>query len=90
MNETIQFLTEYGPLVLFVVVFVEQIGLPLPALPVLVAAGVLAGTGHVNFWVALGVTVSRRGGLDLVRVEPGRVAGCSMYSAASPWSRTPV
>ncbi|NOS76959.1 MAG: sulfurtransferase [Nitrospira sp.] len=75
MNETIQFLTEYGPLMLFVVVFVEQIGLPLPALPVLVAAGVLAGTGYVNLWVALGVTVSAALAADWIWFELGRHQG---------------
>jgi len=75
MNETIQFLTEYGPLVLFAVVFVEQIGLPLPALPVLVAAGVLAGTGHVNLWIALGVTVSAALAADWIWFELGRRQG---------------
>ncbi|HSN05594.1 MAG TPA: VTT domain-containing protein [Nitrospira sp.] len=75
MSETIQFLTEYGPLVLFAVVFVEQIGLPLPALPVLVAAGVLAGTGHVNLWIALGVTVSAALAADWIWFELGRRQG---------------
>lgn len=75
MNETIHFLTEYGPLVLFVVVFVEQIGLPLPALPVLVAAGVLAGTGHLNLWVALGVTVAAALAADWIWFELGRRQG---------------
>ncbi len=75
MNETIQFLTEYGPLVLFVVVFVEQIGLPLPALPVLVAAGVLAGTGYLNLWVALGVTVAAALAADWIWFELGRRQG---------------
>lgn len=75
MHETIQFLTEYGPLVLFVVVFVEQIGLPLPALPVLVAAGVLAGTGHLNLWIALGVTVSAALAADWIWFELGRRQG---------------
>ncbi|MEK7787176.1 MAG: sulfurtransferase, partial [Chloroflexota bacterium] len=72
MNETIQFLTEYGPLVLFAVVFVEQILLPLTALPVLVAAGVLAGAGHVNLWIALGVTVSAALAADWIWFELGR------------------
>lgn len=75
MNETIQFLTEYGPLVLFVVVFVEQIGLPLPALPVLVAAGVLAGSGHLNLWIAFGVTVAAALAADWIWFELGRRQG---------------
>lgn len=40
-------LHRYGALVVFGVVFAEQLGLPFPALPLLVAAGVLIGTGHL-------------------------------------------
>ncbi len=43
-----EILHRHGALVLFAVVFAEQVGLPLPALPLLVAAGVLIGTGHVG------------------------------------------
>ena len=41
-------LNRHGALVLFAVVFAEQVGFPLPALPLLVAAGVLIGAGHVG------------------------------------------
>ena len=53
MNETLDFLTRHGPLVLFLVVFVEQMGLPLPAVPWLLAAGALAGAGKMNAMSAL-------------------------------------
>ena len=51
MNETISFLSQHGALVLAAAVFAEQIGLPLPALPFLIAAGALVwhggdGAGH--------------------------------------------
>jgi membrane protein DedA with SNARE-associated domain/rhodanese-related sulfurtransferase len=75
MNETVQFLTQYGLLVLFLVVFVEQIGLPLPAIPVLVAAGVLAGTGHLNLWLAAGVTVFAALAADWIWYDLGRRRG---------------
>jgi membrane protein DedA with SNARE-associated domain/rhodanese-related sulfurtransferase len=58
MDEAIQFLVQHGAVVLFAVVFAEQAGLPVPALPLLVAAGALVGAGHLNLWVALGVTIS--------------------------------
>ena len=75
MNETIEFLTQYGALVLFVVVFIEQIGLPLPAIPVLVAAGVLAGAGHLNLWLAAGVTVLGALAADWIWYDLGRRRG---------------
>lgn len=53
MSETLDFLTRHGPLVLFLVVFVEQMGVPLPAAPWLLAAGALAGTGKMNAMSAL-------------------------------------
>lgn len=53
MNETLDFLVRHGAAVLFVVVFIEQLGLPLPAAPWLVAAGALAGAGKVNWLGAL-------------------------------------
>ena len=45
MSETLQFLVKHGYLVLFAWVFAEQIGLPLPSVPLLLAAGALAGAG---------------------------------------------
>ena len=41
MNEINQFLGAYGGLILFVTVFAEQSGLPIPAAPWLLAAGAL-------------------------------------------------
>lgn len=53
MNETLDFLTRHGPLLLFLAVFVEQMGVPLPAAPWLLAAGALAGSGKMNGVTAL-------------------------------------
>jgi membrane protein DedA with SNARE-associated domain/rhodanese-related sulfurtransferase len=57
MNEITRFLLGHGGPVLFLVVFVEQIGLPLPAVPWLLAAGALAAAGQLNGWLAVGVTL---------------------------------
>ncbi len=57
MSETIQFLLRHGGLVLFGVVFVEQIGLPLPAVPFLLAAGALIGAGGLDPFAALGLPI---------------------------------
>lgn len=51
MNETLEFLVRHGVVILFAAVFVEQMGIPLPAAPWLLAAGALAGAGRMN-WVA--------------------------------------
>jgi len=54
MNKTIEFLVHHGSAVLFAAVFVEQIGVPLPAALWLFAAGALIGAGKMNWFIALG------------------------------------
>src|SRR5438874_3581363 len=56
MNEVLNFLVRHGATVLFAVVFIEQMGVPLPATPWLLAAGALAGAGKMNWVVALGAS----------------------------------
>jgi membrane protein DedA with SNARE-associated domain/rhodanese-related sulfurtransferase len=57
MNETLHFLTQHGTIVLFVAVFAEQIGFPVPAFLFLIAAGALVGTGQMTLGVAAGAAV---------------------------------
>src|SRR5215472_18160531 len=57
MTQTTQFLINHGLPLVFAVVFVEQMGLPLPALPWLLAAGALAAAGKFNLLLGLGATV---------------------------------
>ncbi len=54
MNEAVQFLTDQGYLVLFLWVLFEQLGLPIPVAPILLAAGALAGIGKLNLALVLG------------------------------------
>ena len=53
MNGTLEFLSTYGYAALFGSVLAEQLGAPVPAAPVLLAAGALAGLGKLNLAVAL-------------------------------------
>jgi membrane protein DedA with SNARE-associated domain/rhodanese-related sulfurtransferase len=46
-------LLTYGYLLIFGWVLLEQLGLPLPATPVLLAAGALSATEHMSFFLAL-------------------------------------
>ncbi len=48
MTDVLGYLTEYGAAVVFVVVLLEQVGLPLPSAVVLVGAGALAAQGMVS------------------------------------------
>ena len=54
MHNFLEFLIRHGYLVLLVWVFVEQAGLPIPSLPLLLAAGALSGIHQMNFFLALG------------------------------------
>jgi membrane protein DedA with SNARE-associated domain/rhodanese-related sulfurtransferase len=56
-TKTTQFLIDHGLPLVFGAVFVEQMGLPLPALPWLLAAGALSAAGKFNLFLGLVVTV---------------------------------
>ena len=75
MNETLDFLREHGLLVLTAAVFAEQIGLPLPALPFLVVAGALIGTGQMAPSLAVFAAVLAAMAGDQVWFELGRRRG---------------
>ena len=76
---------DLGYLALFGIVFAESSGLPVPGETALLAAGVLAGAGHLDVWTViavavgaailgdnLGFAIGRRGGRRLL-LRPGRM-----------------
>ena len=75
MNETIEFLVRHGPAVLFGAVFLEQMGVPLPAAPWLLATGALVGTGEMNWFVALSAAAFGSVLADLIWFYLGRHGG---------------
>ena len=75
MEQISAFLIQYGQIVLFSVVFAEQVGLPIPAVPVLLAAGALAGAGKMNLALAVGLSVIACSIGDLIWYELGRHRG---------------
>ena len=75
MNETIDFLTQHGSAVLVAAVFAEQIGLPLPAMPFLIAAGALVGAGQMTLGMAVALAVLAAMAGDQVWFELGRRRG---------------
>ena len=75
MNETIGFLVRHGYAVLFAWVFAEQVGLPLPAAPLLLAAGALAGTGRLALSVVIALPVVAALLSDVLWYELGRRRG---------------
>lgn len=75
MNETIQFLTRHGYAVLLLWVFAEQFGLPVPSLPILLAAGALAGAGQLNYAAVVALAVAAAVSSDLIWYNIGRRRG---------------
>jgi len=75
MNETLQSLAQYGYVLLFAFVLAEQAGLPIPAVPVLLGVGALAGAGRMSFIMALAAGLAASLPPDLVWYELGRRRG---------------
>ena len=78
MDETIQFLLRHGYSVLFVWVLAEQIGLPLPAIPILLAAGALAGAGRLGLVLAVSLAVLASLLSDTIWYQIGRHRGAKV------------
>ncbi len=75
MTETLEFLTRHGPLVLFLAVFVEQMGVPLPAAPWLLAAGALIGVGKMHGVTAVAAATLGSLAADVIWFYIGRRYG---------------
>jgi membrane protein DedA with SNARE-associated domain/rhodanese-related sulfurtransferase len=75
MDDVTEFLIRYGQLLLFVIVFAEQVGLPIPAIPILLAAGAIAGAGILSLPLAIGVSVIASLLGDLIWYYLGRYRG---------------
>jgi len=72
---TFQFLADHGASVLFWVIFIEQIGFPIPAIPLLIAAGALVAGGNMSLATALLVPVAAALPPDLAWYYLGRYKG---------------
>ncbi|MBA3754173.1 MAG: VTT domain-containing protein [Nitrospira sp.] len=71
----LQFLADHGATMLFWVIFVEQIGVPIPAIPLLIAAGALVGAGKMSVTTALLVPVAASLPPDFAWYYLGRIKG---------------
>ena len=75
MHSTLDFLLRHGYVVLLGWVFAEQIGLPVPSLPLLLAAGALAGTHRLSFFFSLFLSVFAAVAADSIWYALGRIKG---------------
>ncbi len=80
MNPYGEAVARYGYLLLFGYVLLQQLGLPLPASPVLLAAGALARAGQVSLAATVATTVSAASAAHLVWYEAGRLRGASVLA----------
>jgi membrane protein DedA with SNARE-associated domain len=75
MSAPAAFLAEHPYSILFAVVLAEQLGIPFPSVPVLLAAGALGGLGKIDALTALGLAVGATVLADLAWFEGGRRRG---------------
>ena len=75
MNDTLQFLVKHGYIVLFGAVLAQQIGLPLPSTPFIIAAGALARSGQLSLGMTIFLAFCGALIADVVWFEIGRLRG---------------
>jgi membrane protein DedA with SNARE-associated domain len=78
MKGTLEFLVRHGYMVLYVWVVCEQMGLPVPSIPMLLAAGALAGAGRMNLAAVILLAVLACLTSDLVWYQLGLQRGASV------------
>jgi len=75
MHRTVEFLLHHGYVLLLGWVFAEQVGLPVPSMPLLLAAGALAGTGRLSFFASLFYVMLAAMTADSIWYQLGRRKG---------------
>jgi membrane protein DedA with SNARE-associated domain/rhodanese-related sulfurtransferase len=75
MSATVEFLEHYGYLLLFAWVLAEQLGLPFPSAPILLAAGALAGRQRMNLELVIVLPIATVVICDSFWYELGRLKG---------------
>src|SRR5689334_6184720 len=75
MHRTLEFLIKHGYAVLLAWVFAEQLGVPIPSMPVVLAAGALAGAGRLSFWASLALITVASVTADSIWYLLGKIKG---------------
>jgi membrane protein DedA with SNARE-associated domain/rhodanese-related sulfurtransferase len=73
--ESLNYLVHYGYMVLPMWVFAEQMGLPIPSAPILLAAGAVAATGRISLALLIALAVGAALAADLFWYRVGRSHG---------------
>ena len=75
MHSVLEFLMRHGYAVVLLWVFLEQAGLPLPSIPLLLAAGALGGTNRLNFGFSMAAAIAGCLAADTMWYELGHRHG---------------
>ena len=78
MHQTLDFLIRHGSWVLFTWVLAEQLGAPVPSVPILLATGALIGLGRESFWHSILIVLTACGLTDSFWYVLGRRRGGSV------------
>jgi membrane protein DedA with SNARE-associated domain len=89
MEEIVARLIEYGLLIVFANVFLEQVGAPIPALPTLVVAGALTARGRIDLLALLAVALTASVLADTVWFLIGRWQGHRVLRLVCRFSLSP-
>jgi membrane protein DedA with SNARE-associated domain len=75
ISQVVDFVVRHSELLIFSYVFADQLGVPLPAIPALLAIGALAAAGKINVVAALALVVAACLLADLIWYSLGRRLG---------------
>jgi len=89
MEQIVAHLIQYGLLVVFANVFLEQVGAPIPALPTLVVAGALAARGRMDLAALLAVALAGSVLADTIWFLIGRWQGHRVLRTVCKLSLSP-
>lgn len=89
MSKLVAWVSQYGVVIVFANVLVEQIGIPIPALPTLIVAGSLVRAGKLSFLALLGAAVAASLLVDTAWYFLGRRYGHRVLKALCRISLSP-
>jgi membrane protein DedA with SNARE-associated domain len=82
-------LVQYGVVLVFAWVFAVQAGMPVPAGPMLLGAGVLSGSGQMNLALAVGAAIAGALGADVLWYSLGRSRGTRLLETVCRFRMNP-
>jgi membrane protein DedA with SNARE-associated domain len=83
-------LVQHGATVLFAWAFAVQVGAPIPAVPMLLGAGALSGSGQMNLALAIGAAMAATLGADAIWYSLGWSMGPRILGHLARFSLNPT